>query len=141
MKAPSKNTPPYCWRAFPMNALSNPLSISLYDTHFDVCRASAEALAAMGAPALPVLLKALRHPEAWLRQQAVIGLAKSRSAQVVPALLSSLSDENREVRKQIIQSLGELHDPRALSPLQEIASSRTDREMAALARQALEHIQ
>ena len=69
------------------------------------------------APALPILLKALRHPEAWLRQQAVIGLAKSRSAQVVPALLSSLSDENREVRKQIIQSLGELHDPRALSPL------------------------
>jgi HEAT repeat protein len=72
-----------------------PLSISLYDTHFDVCRASAEALAAMGAPALPILLKALRHPEAWLRQQAVIGLAKSRSAQVVPALLSSLNDENR----------------------------------------------
>jgi HEAT repeat protein len=118
-----------------------PLSISLYDTHFDVCRASAEALAAIGAPAMPILLDALHHPEAWLRQQAVIGLTKSRSAQVIPELLDSLNDENREVRKQIIQSLGELRDPRALSPLREIASSRTDKEMAALARQALEHMQ
>ena len=117
-----------------------PLSISLYDTHFDVCRASAEALAAIGAPALPILLDALRHPEAWLRQQAVIGLTKSRDPQVVPALLNMMNDENRDVRKQIIHSLGELRDPRALSPLREIASSRTDKEMAALARQALEHM-
>jgi HEAT repeat protein len=117
-----------------------PLSISLYDTHFDVCRASAEALASIGAPALPILLDALHHPEAWLRQQAVIGLAKSRSAQVVPELLISLNDENREVRKQVIQSLGELRDPRALPVLQELAASRTDKEMAALARQALEHM-
>ena len=117
-----------------------PLSISLYDTHFDVCRASAEALAAIGAPALPILLDALRHPEAWLRQQAVIGLTKSRDPQVVPALLNMMNDENRDVRKQIIHSLGELRDPRALPVLQELAASRTDKEMAALARQALEHM-
>ena len=118
-----------------------PLSISLYDTHFDVCRASAEALASIGAPALPILLEALRHPEAWIRQQAVIGLTKSRDPQVVPALLNMMNDESRDVRKQILHSLGELRDPRALPVLQELAASRTDREMAALARQALEHIQ
>ncbi|MBI2759562.1 MAG: HEAT repeat domain-containing protein [Chloroflexi bacterium] len=117
------------------------LSISLYDTHPDVCKASAEALAAIGAPALSVLMDALRHPEAWIRQQAVIGLAKSRDAQVVPALLDLLRDENRDVCKQAAHSLGQLRDPRALPALQALAASRTDREMAALAKQALQNFQ
>jgi HEAT repeat protein len=115
-----------------------PLSISLYDTHFDVCRASAEALASIGAPAIPILLDALHHPEAWIRQQAIIGLSKSRDPQVVPTLLNLMNDENRDVRKEVIQSLGELRDPRALPALQELAASRTDREIATLAKQALQ---
>lgn len=117
-----------------------PLTLALYDTHFDVCRAAAEALAAIGGAALPVLLEALNHPEAWIRQQAVIGLVKSRDPQVVPAILNLVNDENRDVRKQIIQSLGQLKDQRALQVLQELASSRSDREMAALAKQAIQNI-
>jgi HEAT repeat protein len=118
-----------------------PLTISLYDTHFDVCRASAEALAAIGAPALPVLLEALHHPEAWIRQQSVIGLERSRDPQVVPALLNLLGDENPDVRKQVVASLGQSRDPRALPALQELADSRADREMAALAKQAIQTLQ
>ena len=118
-----------------------PLSISLYDTHPDVCKASAEALAAIGAPALPILLDALQHPEAWIRQQAVMGLTKTHDAQVVPALLNLLGDESREVRKQAVESLGQLQDMRALPSLQGLAASRTDREMAALARRAIQSIQ
>lgn len=117
-----------------------PLTDSLYDTHFDVCRASAEALASIGAPALPVLLEALHHPEAWIRQQAVIGLSKSHDPEVLPALLDLLNDESREVRKQVVQVLGQLRDRRAVPPLQELAASRADREMAGLARQALQSI-
>ncbi len=114
------------------------LTLSLYDTHPDVCKASAEALASIGALALPVLLDALQHPEAWIRQQAIIGLTKSRDPRVVPALLNSLNDESRDVRKQIIQSLGELRDQRALPALQELADSRADREMAAIAKQVIQ---
>ena len=117
------------------------LTTSLYDTHPDVCKASAEALAAIGAPALSVLLDALHHPEAWIRQQAVIGLTKSRDPQVIPELINLLNDENREVRKQVIQSLGQLRDSRALPALQELAASRADRELAALAKQAIQSIQ
>ncbi len=118
-----------------------PLTLSLYDTHPDVCKASAEALASIGAPALPVLLDALHHPEAWIRQQAIIGLTKSRDPQVVPALLELLSDESRDVRKQIIHSLREIRDPRSLPVLQELAAARADREMAALAKQAIQEMQ
>ena len=121
----------------PADRAIEPLTLSLYDTHPDVCKASAEALSSIGAPALPILLDALHHPEAWIRQQAVIGLTKSRDPQVVPALLNLLNDESREMRKQIIHSLGELRDPRALAALQELAASRADREMAALAKQAI----
>jgi HEAT repeat protein len=117
-----------------------PLTDSLYDTHFDVCRASAEALASIGAPALPILLEALHHPEVWIRQQAVIGLSKSHDPEVLPALLDLLNDESREVRKQVVQVLGQLRDRRAVPPLQELAASRADRVMAGLARQALQSI-
>ncbi len=118
-----------------------PLSLSLYDTHFDVCRAAAEALAAIGRPALPVLLEALHHPEAWIRQQAILGVSKIQDPQIGPAIMAMIDDESREVRKLVIQSLGQLRLSSAQPMLQEIASSRSDRELAALARQALQNFQ
>ncbi len=116
-----------------------PLTLALYDTHFDVCRASAEALAAMGEPALPVLLEALKHPEAWIRQQAVLGLTAIHDPQVAPAIMGLIGDENREVRKQVILSLGQIKDPCALPALRDLAASRSDRELASLARQAIQN--
>jgi HEAT repeat protein len=44
------------------------------------------------------------------------------------------------VRVHAVRSLGELGDRRALPALQEIASSRADRELSALAKQILESI-
>ncbi len=118
-----------------------PLGMALYDTHFDVCQAAAESLAQFGGAALPSLLGALGHPEAWIRQQAIIGLGKIQDAQIAPALLNLLNDENRDVRKRAIQALGQLRDESALPVLQELAGSRADREMAALAKQAIQAIQ
>jgi len=118
-----------------------PLGMALYDTHFDVCQAAAESLAQFGGAALPLLLGALGHPEAWIRQQAIIGLGKIEDAQIAPALLNLLNDENRDVRKQAIQALGRLRDKGALPALQELAALRADRELAALAKQAIQQIQ
>lgn len=66
----------------------------------------------------------------------ILGAIKDKRA--VPSLLDLLNNESREVRKQIIHSLGELRDPRALPALRELTASRADREMAALAKQAMQ---
>lgn len=114
-----------------------PLGMSLYDTHFEVGKTAAEALAGFGPVGLKVLASALHHPEAWLRQHAITGLTLSGDQRIVPVILDMLNDPDREVRKQAIQSLGTLNDERAIPALQSIALDRLDREMSGLARDAL----
>ena len=114
-----------------------PLGMTLYDLHHDVGRASAEALATFGAPAVDVLVEALSHPEMWIRIHSVIALSKIKDPRVTLVLLEMLNDPEREVKKQVITMLGELKDSRALPILQEIASNRADRELSMLAKQSL----
>jgi HEAT repeat protein len=114
--------------------------LALYDTHFEVGRVAAEALAGFGPPGLKVLAETLRHPEAWLRQHAIAGLTLSGDKRIVPVILDMLKDSDREVQKQAIQSLGILKDSRAVPILQAIAIDRRDREMSALARQSIKTI-
>lgn len=116
------------------------LGMAVYDLHHEVSRSAAEALAKFGAPAVGVLSEALRHPEAAVRQHAIIGLGKIQDARVAPLLVEMLNDPERIVQKQAMQSLGGLKDERAVSALKEIASQRADREMSALAKQILELI-
>ncbi len=118
----------------------DPLGMALYDTHFEVGQAAAEALAGFGEPGLKVLAEALQHPEAWLRQHAITGLTLSGDKRIVPVILEMLNDTEREVQKQAIQSLGKLKDERALPALQSIAANRANREMYTLARQAIENL-
>ena len=116
------------------------LGMAIYDLHFDVGQAAAESLAHLGTSSLPVLKEALAHPETTIREHVVSALGKIQHTSVAPLLIDALNDPERIVRKQAIQSLGELRDPRATHPLQEIASNRVDREMAALAKQAIQNI-
>ena len=51
-----------------------------------------------------------------------------------------LNDPEREVKKQAIESLGNLKDPRALPALQELIANRGDRELHALTKQAMENL-
>lgn len=115
------------------------LSMSLYDMHHEVGKASAESLAKFGARSFEVLTEALRHPEMWIRIHAILGLSRIKDARVTPVLIQMLNDPEREVRKQSIRSLGELKDPRATSVLQQIMANRHDREFHALAKEALEN--
>ena len=116
------------------------LGMAVYDLHHEVSHAAAEALAKFGAPAVGVLSDALRHPEAAVREHAIIGLGKIQDVRVAPLMIEMLNDPERIVQKQAMQSLGELKDERAVSVLKEIASKRADREMSALAKQMLELI-
>ncbi len=113
------------------------LGMALYDLHHEVGEAAAEALAKFGAPAVDILIESLSHPEAAIREHAVIALAKIQDARVVPVLIEMLHDPDRIVQKQAIFALGNLKDALARPALQEIASSRSDRELASLAKQAL----
>ena len=114
------------------------LGMAVYDLHDEVSQSAAEALAKFGAPAVGVLSEALCHPEATVREHAVIGLGRIQDARVVPLLIGMLNDPEGIVSKQSMQSLGKLNDERAVSALKEIASNRADREMSALAKQILE---
>ena len=87
-----------------------------------------------------ILLEALKHPEAGIRECAISALGQIQDARVAPVLIEMLSDPERIVRIQAIKSLGDLRDQRAVPILQEIASDRADREMAALAKQIIESI-
>jgi HEAT repeat protein len=113
------------------------LGMTLYDLHVEVGRVAADALAKFGPPAVDILIEALSHPEAAVREHAVTALGMIQDARVTPALIEMLRDPDREVVKQTILALGKLKDSRALSALREIASSRTDRELAMLAKQML----
>lgn len=116
------------------------LGMAVYDLHHEVSRAAAEALAKFGAPVVGVLSEALSHPEAAVREHAVMGLGKIRNENVAPLLIEMLGDPERMVRKQALLSLSVLKDLRAVPALREVASSRTDRELAALAKQILEQM-
>jgi HEAT repeat protein len=113
------------------------LGMTLYDLHVEVGRAAAEALAKFGAPAVDILVEALSHPEAAVREHAVTALGLIQDVRVAPALVEMLRDPDREVVRQSILALGKLNDARAESALREIASSRADRELSMLAKQAL----
>lgn len=117
-----------------------PLSMTLYDMHHEVGKVSAEALARFGASALEVLVEALNHPEMWIRIHAIGALAHINDTRVARILLEMLNDPEREVKKEVIRSLGELKDLRALPALQDIAANRADRELHALAKQAIESL-
>jgi HEAT repeat protein len=117
-----------------------PLSMSLYDTHYEVGKASAESLAKFGAKSFDILTEALRHPEIWIRIHAIIGLSRIRDARVAPVLIQMLNDTDREVKKQAIRSLGDLKDPRSTPVLQQIMADRSDREFHALAKEALDNL-
>jgi HEAT repeat protein len=116
------------------------LSMSLYDVHHEVGKASAESLAKFGGKSLPILSEALHHPEMWIRIHGISGLSQIKDPQVVPLLIQMLNDPEREVRKQVIRSLGDLKDPRAIPVLQQIVGNRHDREFHALAKEALENL-
>ena len=116
------------------------LGMSLYDMHHEVGKASAESLAKFGGSSIQILTEALSHPEMWIRMHAIIGLSRIHDARVAPLLVQMLNDPEREVKKQVIQSLGDLKDHRAIAALEQIMANRSDREFHALAKDALDNL-
>ncbi|MBK9927890.1 MAG: HEAT repeat domain-containing protein [Anaerolineales bacterium] len=117
-----------------------PLGMALYDLHHDVGKVAAEALVNFGVASFEILVEALDHPEMWIRIHTVDVLPKIVEPRVVLVLLEMLKDPEREVKRHVIAAMAELKDKRTMPALQEIASQRGDRELHALAKEALEKI-
>lgn len=78
---------------------------------------AAAALVAIGAPAQPLLLKALGGP-AWVaRRNAAWGLGALGTSEAVPALIDALKDTDAGVREQVAWALGAIGDRRAVDGL------------------------
>jgi HEAT repeat protein len=115
-----------------------PLGMALYDLHHEVSMAAARALAGIGPASLEAIAGASRHPEPGIRANAALALGGIQHSRAVTILLDLVYDPDRAVRKQAALSLAEVNDDRARLALQQLAADRSDREMQALARQALE---
>jgi HEAT repeat protein len=114
------------------------LGMALYDLHHEVGEEAAEALVKFGSKAVDILIESLNHPEAAIREHAVVALGKIQDDRVAPVLIEMLQDPERTVKMQTMQALAKLRDQRAIPALQEIASNRADRELSALAKQVIE---
>jgi hypothetical protein len=78
---------------------------------------AASALVAIGAPAQPVLLEALRRPVWVARRNAAWGLGALDASEAVPALIDALKDTDAGVREQVAWALGSIGDRRAVDGL------------------------
>jgi HEAT repeat protein len=95
-----------------------PLIPLLQDKVKAVREEAAAGLAAIGDPAIPWLVNALRHEDWLVRLHAVEALGKSRSPQAVEPLLSVLSnDQDSAVREDAARALGDIGDPRSVEYL------------------------
>jgi HEAT repeat protein len=80
-----------------------------------------EALGALGGfrdeRSLDVFARYYRHPSAFMRQQAVVGLREHGGPAVLPYLFALLHDRDDVVRGFAARALGWVGDPRAVEPL------------------------
>jgi HEAT repeat protein len=79
--------------------------------------ALADALAAIGTPAIEPLTTMLTHPNANIREAVVKAIGKMASAGSVEPLIALLQDPSHRVRCWAAEALGRIGDPRAIDPL------------------------
>ena len=85
--------------------------------HNAVC----EAVAQVGAPAVPALIQALGDGWESVRAAACEALGAIGTPQVVPALIRALGDGDRDVRDAARWALGRIGDPQAVPALEKVA--------------------
>jgi HEAT repeat protein len=79
--------------------------------------AAAEALAALGPPAVPALVVALRDPDAGVRAGAAYALGKIGDARAVEPIMALVEDRDPSLRSVAARALGRLRDSRAVTAL------------------------
>jgi HEAT repeat protein len=92
-----------------------------------VRRLAVETLAACEAPAVwgPAVADALEKDIAVeVQQAAATALGRARWTDAVPALIAELDTPHRELRRLTVLALGQMRDPRALTPLSNLYQAK-----------------
>jgi len=95
-----------------------------------------EAMAGLGAPAVPVLIKALGDDWYGVRRAACEALGAIGDLQAVPALIKALGDRDKDVRRAACEALGAIGDPQAVPALIKALGDR-DEDVRRAAAEAL----
>jgi hypothetical protein len=95
---------------------------------FGLARHGAEA-----RPAAPALRRALKSPDALVRQQAAVALGQVGAEEAVPALAEALRDPEWAVRRQAAVALGQVGPPARAA---EAALRRCERDPNTVVRKA-----
>jgi len=118
----------------------DPLTKALEDAEPEVSNAAAEALGAIGKPAMPVLKARLRSPKADMRMLAIVGLTKLGDAESVRMIVGALrTDRIADVRAMAAWALGFIGSPAGTSALQAAAGDKNP-EVRSEAKAALQAI-
>ncbi len=92
----------------------------------DLIRVKARnSLIAIGTPAVPRLLCALKDPDPLVRWEAISALTEIGGEEAIPGLVQALEDEAFEVRWLAIEGLIKM-DAKALKPLLQALAERAD---------------
>lgn len=87
------------------------------------------------------LIKALRHKDNIVQQDAAESLGKMRDGKAVDPLIQSLKDKNRFVRQEVVIALGRIGDTRAVEPLTHALKKEKDEFLKPHIEKALEKLQ
>lgn len=82
-----------------------------------VWQKAAAALAALGEPAVPPLLKAAKDEDENVRRGAIEALGQLHDARGVDSLIAALQDKDSLIRASSADALARIGDPRAIEPL------------------------
>jgi HEAT repeat protein len=106
-----------------------PLIAALNDKNINVTERSAEALTAIGEPAVEPLIKVLKNDQIGLQTVAAMILGDIKDPRAVEPLIQTLlidASENRSwyFRFEAARALGKIKDPRAIKPLEILLEDR-----------------
>lgn len=87
-------------------------------------RAAAELGASGDIRAVEPLIEALHHEDSMMQYSASAALQKI-GAPAVPAMIAHLNHDNPEFVAQLVETLGQIGDPRAVEPLCQLLSDQT----------------
>jgi HEAT repeat protein len=98
---------------------------------------AARALARIGRAAVGPLMSALADPTAAVRRHAAVAVGliddRAATAPAIPRLLQTLSDDDWQVRRNVVWALGESGDGSVVSPLAKVLADREPRVRATAA--------
>lgn len=99
---------------------------------------NAQDIRKMGQKATPILVSLLKGENAYFRAKAILALGDLKDRAAVGELIAFLNDES--VQMSVINSLGEIGDPRAIAPLEETARKDSNASVRAESLKAIDNI-